>query len=445
MSDALEGAVAPSISADEATFASLPLTLAHRIFLALPVDARGRASCVCRAWRDVLADPSLWTQLDLSRNCGVALAHRDSEALNRLVSGAAARARGLLYRLDVSGAVRLHVAWLSDALDANAGSLRELTLHDFYDSNFDLARAAEILTDHAPLLRVVKATDVCCTSRDARRVMRTRQPFKTLQLCRTLEVHFSHDGPLAGMNHFGPLVSALADVSLQPALSRVEILNVDTAHHGLMNALVDAALARRLRGLGLRQCSPPAAAPLARLLSNGLLEHLSIMWTSGVNGTPLFDEAGAALVADALRMKTTLTSLEVFGAGFLLNIRAACTLLSALVGHPCLRLLAVAHSDYNADVGALAAAVATLIGADAPTLHILNCFSNRLGDAGAASIVEALSRNCHLRTLNIGDNGVSDAFGRELDTLLADHPSLRELEWGNFGHRDYTSFWYTHD
>jgi hypothetical protein len=52
-------AIAEHISADPATFASLPLLLARLIFLALPADARGRASCVSRAWRDVLADPAL--------------------------------------------------------------------------------------------------------------------------------------------------------------------------------------------------------------------------------------------------------------------------------------------------------------------------------------------------------------------------------------------------
>jgi hypothetical protein len=59
-------AIAEHISADPATFASLPLLLASLVFLALPPDARGRAACVCRAWRDALAEPSLWTRLDTS-------------------------------------------------------------------------------------------------------------------------------------------------------------------------------------------------------------------------------------------------------------------------------------------------------------------------------------------------------------------------------------------
>ena len=66
MSGRRVGAVARRIGPDAATLASLPLPVAHRIFLELLVDVRGRAACVCRAWRDVLADPSLWTRLDMS-------------------------------------------------------------------------------------------------------------------------------------------------------------------------------------------------------------------------------------------------------------------------------------------------------------------------------------------------------------------------------------------
>jgi hypothetical protein len=66
MSDVHADAIAHHISGDAVTFASLPLPLAHRIFLTLLVDERGRACCVCRAWRDALAAPALWTRLDMS-------------------------------------------------------------------------------------------------------------------------------------------------------------------------------------------------------------------------------------------------------------------------------------------------------------------------------------------------------------------------------------------
>ena len=92
MSDFLVDAVADRISRDPATFASLPLPLAHRVFLALPVDARGRASCVCRAWRDALAEPSLWTRLDLSD------VRVEGQRFLDVLRGAAGRARNQLFR-----------------------------------------------------------------------------------------------------------------------------------------------------------------------------------------------------------------------------------------------------------------------------------------------------------------------------------------------------------
>jgi len=79
-----------------------------------------------------------------------------------------------------------------------------------------------------------------------------------------------------------------------------------------MGALVDAALARQLRELFLSSCTPPAAAPLARLLAEGSLAHHLIVYQSDpVAGAPLFDAAGEALIAQALRVNTTLTKLVI--------------------------------------------------------------------------------------------------------------------------------------
>jgi hypothetical protein len=61
------------------------------IMLALPVDARARAACVCRSWRAFLADTSLWQVLDLTPSGGVAV-----RVTENLVRGAVARAAGRL-------------------------------------------------------------------------------------------------------------------------------------------------------------------------------------------------------------------------------------------------------------------------------------------------------------------------------------------------------------
>jgi len=92
MSDECVDAVAQLIISDEAASASMPLPVAQLAFLALPADARRRACCVCRAWRDALADPSLWSRLDMSVVC---LAQQRN-MLQRFLSVLHARAVGFI-------------------------------------------------------------------------------------------------------------------------------------------------------------------------------------------------------------------------------------------------------------------------------------------------------------------------------------------------------------
>jgi hypothetical protein len=192
-----------------------------------------------------------------------------------------------------------------------------------------------------------------------------------------------------------------------------------------MGALVDAALARQLRELFLSSCTPPAAAPLARLLAEGSLAHHLIVYQSDpVAGAPLFDAAGEALIAQALRVNTTLTKLVICQA-FL----GALELVGALVGHPSLCELDFTRADVATDGVALGAALGALIAADAPALHTLDCTCKNIGDAGLTPIVQALALNRHLHTLKIVVNDMSDAFAREqLLPAVRANTTLRALE-----------------
>ena len=431
-------AAAGHISADPAPFASLPLPLACRIFLALPPDARGRACCVCRAWRDALAEPALWTHLDMS-----AVFRPECKHFFAVLRGAARRARAQLCELDVSRQT-FSIATLQPVLTAYAGSLRELHL---YAVRSRLAEwwfespTVEAVVAALPLLQVLTATQVECTWDDAARVLRAEPPFAQLQLCRGhLDVHFSDsDNPVGGMERFTSVASALADATLQPALRRLHIWYADTALPELMGALVDAALTRRLREFKLIECTPPAAAPLARLLAEGMpLQALEIHFYRARVRTPLFDAAGAVLVADVLRVNMTLTTLYLQGAHLCGNMNAAGVLLGALVGHPSLRMLWISEENIAAeDRSAFGALIAALVAADAPALHILVLVNNAnsLGDAGFAPIVEALPLNRHLRDLGLGNSGMSEAFARErLLPAVRANTSLRRLDseyhWG---------------
>ena len=424
MSTELVDAAPQRTSSDAATLASLPLPLAQRIFLALPVDARGRASCVCRAWRAVLADPSLWTRLVMSDV-------RGAKRLKSWLRGAAGRAHGQLREMELSHEYA-HLNELLPVLTANAGSLRELHLFIVIEADKksrDAFPSVKALMAAAPLLQVLKVEEMTCSWKDAPRVLRAKPPFGAVQLQHTLEVRFAkHLDHVSGMERVAPFAAVLADAALQPALSRLEVWSADTHQPAVMGALADAAVARRLRELSLEFCTSPDAAQLARLLAEGSLTVFEFE-PSHTNHIPLFDAAAAALVADALRVNTTLTELKLCEAQLCLDIDAAGILLGALVGHPSLRELWISGDKAAAeDRNAFGTAVAALIAADAPALFSLVCWNTALGDEGLAPIVEALALNRHLRELDLDCNGMSEAFAREqLLPAVWENTTLRNL------------------
>jgi hypothetical protein len=121
-----DGAMADSDEDEErVSFASLPPAVQREVLRRMPVDARARAACVCPSWRTTLEDVGLWTRLDLTRSSGVTCTV-NAAALR----GAAAKARGGLTALDVSGCRAIVAEHYSTALwhvvVANAGTLREL-------------------------------------------------------------------------------------------------------------------------------------------------------------------------------------------------------------------------------------------------------------------------------------------------------------------------------
>jgi hypothetical protein len=419
-----------------ATPLPLPLSLLHRIFLALPADSRGRASCVARGWRDLLADPALWMLLDLSRESGISprVALR-GEALFR---GAAGRAHGQLRELDTT-AYPFTLATLLEVVTANAGSLRVLRVSEAYFGVVRFARRDEVpqptvdaLLAAAPLLEVLE-TDVKCALEDATRLLNSPGPLRVRKVVVLSTYIFRHEGgPVLKMTgscdpaRFGNFAAALADVALQPALSAVEITRAHSLRPAALDSLVNAVLARRLPKLSFRSCELPVAAPsIARLLLSKSLTKLEFCSTSkkiNDDGVPLFYARHGPLVAGALRASTTLTTLVFKEAGLCSDkrgTRAAIVVLGALVGHPSLRTL-VLSDEIVLKPEAVGSALATLVAADMPALQNLSIDGNSLGDGPLARLVYALRGNRHLRRLDISQNGLSEDF--MLERLL---PALR--------------------
>lgn len=416
-----------AVELNTSALASLPLPLAHRVFLLLPVDSRARAACVCRGWRAVLADPVMWTRLDLSDKSGIA-AGLDANAVLRAAS---ARAAGRLHTLSVDRTtVHVDAALLLQVLAANADSLRELHVGDRFAYVEEPQPALEALLRTAPRLQVLGAS-VDCTPELAVRLMRAESPFGPLRL-KTLSVNFTADydrdeGPAGNSQAVAHIAALLSDAALQPQLEGVALGgSADLLDEPIAaDAIVDAVLARELRSLTLENCKPPAAELLARLLSAGKLTHLMFV---GSRGGPLFDAASAAPVADALRVNTSLCSLSLISADAFGGTSDALAVLDALVGHPNLDTLFIVSENRAVDRAAFAVALGALVAADAPALQKLTISCNALGDDGLRQVVNALPANRHLRELDCQINAMSAEFARDhLLPAVRANTGLRKL------------------
>jgi hypothetical protein len=386
--------------------APLPLPLVLHIFSLLPVDARARAACVCRGWCHVLLELSLWTRLNVSPSSGVRVRVTDA-----VLRGAAAKARGQLAALDVSDCVALRFDALLAVAHANAGALRELRAGM---RGMPQSLDVEQLLPAVPQLAALRAELSAATVADARRMLRNEAPFQPLRV-HSLYVAF---GLFADRDTDEASALALAtDIAAHASLKGVDLREAPLHMHDVLDAVVDAALARQMTRLGLYFCrlSPASAPALVRLLGGGTLTELSIHEYE----QRLFDGPSAALLGAALRANATLTSVSL-RTDFWSDADAAAALLQGLTGHASLRVLRVFGNNAPEDAPAAGAALGALVAANAPALTELDVSSSRLGDAGLRPLFEALPANTHLRTLLFVSNGMTEAGAR--DVLL---PAVR--------------------
>jgi hypothetical protein len=280
------------------TFASLPRALQCEVFARAPVDARARAACVCHAWCEVLSEHSLWTRLDLSPKSGVAR----TRVTDALLRGAARKARGSLTALDVSDCERLTHEALLEAVTANAGALTELRLSMLRSVTAEQLAA---LLGAAPLLHVCHA-DAQAEAPVACRMLRNEPLFGPLRL-QTLFVH-QWPGGEADVHALAADMTGSASPLLWLGLSDAPLGVL-----GVLDAFVDAALARQLPNLAfshssLSHTSVPA---LARLLGGSALLSLAIESTGPEPLLMSGEEGSAALLAAALRANKTLKLLAL--------------------------------------------------------------------------------------------------------------------------------------
>jgi hypothetical protein len=402
---------------------SLPPALVLHIVSLLPVDTRARCAAVSRALRDALSERSAWTRLDLSPSSGVTRFVTDT-----VLRGAASKAGGALTALDVSGCVHITFGALMAVVVANSETLRELcagvrwSVYD--DGDFATLNAARIerLLFAAPQLRSFVA-DVRCLEGvvDARRMLRNEPPFQTLRV-RWLRA------AVGAQTDEATMLALAADVAAHASLVALRLENAPLQWPGLLSAVADAALVRQLVALSFFECelSPPCAPALVRLVSGDALTELSFRGSNLV----VLDAPGAALLANALRQNSTLTSMSLCCVGLWRDAAAAAALLAALTAHRSLRILRL---DLNpvpaAHQAGAGAALGALVAANAPALQQLSVCECNLDDLTLRPLCEALPANTHLRELHMTYRTKTDAFARDvLLPAVRANTSLRILD-----------------
>jgi hypothetical protein len=437
-------------AASRTTLCALPLALLQSVLARLPVDARARACVVCPAWNTALAERSLWTRLDLSPASGVAVA-----ATEAVLEAAAARAGGQLEALDISGVYASHAALLA-VVTANAGALRELRTCSpcgrspsgqnaplqTRDSPLDIEEVEELLRA-APLLQAFDAA-VGCDAAAAPLALRNVPPFAPLRvhcLYMALDADMDDNGdPQPPMNEAAALTLA-GDMAGHTWLREISLYYLLPLHTpAVLDAVLDAALARELTTVSLGRCNlfAGAAVALARLLDGGLARlSLDLMFV------PL-DVPAALLLGNALRTSTAIIAVQLFSIDLWRDPAAAgLLLLGGITGHPTLRELDLSNNEWEQAGSPAAQAVvgfplAALVAANAPALRKLTVEGCGLGDAGLQPLFDALPHNMHLRELRCADNGVTEAFARErmLPAVQA-NTSLCDLHFiDSYGYQD---------
>ena len=385
---------------------ALPEEALRVIMLALPVDARARAACVCRYWRAFLADPSLWQVLDLTPAGGV-VAERVTENLLR---GAVARAAGHLRSLSINRVPDMRGSTF-DLIVSDGSELQQISTDWFLAvPNLDRVFAA------TPRLQELNApvSDGCTALLP---VLRNDPPYGPLRVS-GLEVDFEDNADVDAL-------AFAAAVAAHESLTSLSLANAAFARG--VNALVDAATERRISRLEVNDCALDAETfpALARLLQRGSLTKLELFNCDWFHNA---EESVPELCA-ALRTCRTLTHLK-FG---LLQFNAAShrtvtELLDAAAALPALSVLDF-YGGRVLDTAAFGRALGALLGVNLPSLRNLRVLVEQLGDEALAPLLDGLAANTHLRTLDCWHNDLSEVFKRDrLEPALAALAARAQLD-----------------
>ena len=400
--------MAPLLRSAVVRFDALPEPVLRILFLALPVDERSRAACVCRGWRAFLADSSLWQLLDLTPAGGVA----PGRVTENLVRGAVARAGGTLRILRLPQA-RPHtqhgtlaqLRLLAEVVRSDGGSLREVHT----PTHLSVIQVAPLLTA-APHLHMRDAS-LEGTCEQLLGVMQRAGPLSRLDAT-AFEVFCSVPRAEAS----GATVVAVSAAVAQYEPLRSLIVSGGDCARGL-NSLIDAAGERRVSRLWLRSCSmdDESYRALERMAAHNSLSRLAL------RGPGFPHEHNVPRLCATLQACRALTELSL---GMGLQGGAApgtvTQLLAAAATLPSLLTLELFLCHFQ-DAVATGHSLGAFLASNLPSLRRLNVQHCEIGDGGLAPLLDGLALNTHLHHLGCRQgNDVSEAFLRDrLEPALA--------------------------
>lgn len=395
---------------EPSTFNSLPLNLAGVILALLPHDQLARCAAVCRLWRRLVAEPSLWQAADLSAAGGLPRHHATDASLQAVL----ARAPGRLVSLNLGGWWQESEEGLVSyfqketvlaAVAASHATLTHLHVDWAHEGGWLCLVEVQDILRLAPGLQELR----CCAGGGPAAVLELLQtaPLRLCALrlasgeeaverfCATLAALPQHSSLARSVLHFlmPPLTEPAAMAAFSSAVTQLNPLHL-TVEDCPFDATSAAAFAALFRSTSLTEL---------RLSGNEEEEHL-------LPDGPAAAELGAAIAANS-----QLTRLSLFGTCLFARPDAVLTLLPALAALSQLTLLDLSGNQMGPETqqGAIGESLAKLV-TSLPALESLHLDYCALDGDGLGPLAEALPSLTTLRELAIAGNHFSRAFERRL-------------------------------
>jgi hypothetical protein len=420
----------------------------------LSLSTRARCTGVCRAWRDALADPSLWARLHIPAFLCDDTDEPDSYVRSAVLHGAVARARSTLRELTVAGELPSHAVYeeLLPVVVGNARTLRALSFSCNEPWEFSLAAedtpsgavaASKLGRTQAAVPRAQRMTvserrvvagwpaytylydgrmtlhAVQQQSDGAAAGAQQQQQQAVLFDVRTAEdvaAYTSHDNcctlcaPLPEATAGAAARALAAEIEAHTSLLRLDLRDFMLDASAALVPIVAAVHTRRLARLELRGCSVSfAALPALTALfgSDSLLRVFSFS-----DGELPLDEESAAALGDSVHASSALSGFTLCGARGMAPGAMRRMVQHGFTAHPSLQKLELLQSrknemyDFAGCIDAdTAVQLGAMLAANAPALLELSIdcrgFRHLFGaaEAALAPLFAALPHNTHLRVL----------------------------------------------